>query len=640
MENEDNEELYGILMKRIELQDGIYLLNPIRIVKGKTICYDENGEEVSEKDADLRLFVDDLGNNYSLLRDTVGDPEEMEVIGAAADINKIKENYPDDDPLDVISDMFNNICNEVQLAIYVESADQVINFPLNLVEVQGLLEATNPSKDKKFIMPDKETIMQPLFNTHITTEENMLDIPDPDELEPDESAQIDSAIGIEINSFKKLLEINNYEELHKSLLVFFEAYKKYREALLPEENIEEGSNTLAEELEVKQLATIAPKEDKAKTVEKPQEEKINIHQMKEYFDKRIIGQEAAKRDVILSVMMNRVNEDSKNKSTCLLIGPTGSGKTLIAETVGEYFDIPVQTIDTTQLTIPGYIGADIDDFLVDLLEKANGDLNKAEHGVVILDELDKKGSDSNGDISGKGVLNTLLPFIQGTTYNIKYHLKIVPFNTSNLTIFGTGAFTDVAQNKNKDIINKCYSNTSIGFNSNVIKSDNTQDIKYPKITGDDLVKYGKMPVELIGRFTTITQLSGHTKESLRTILTNSDISPLLSLEKKLDKLGIDLTYTDGYLDAVAEKALEKKSGARSLKKVIEETTNPSIWTATYNDSYYRIILNKDTVKDPLNSILVGLDDVEYSVREVLNQSESKKEEKQMVRTLTKEENSL
>lgn len=354
------------------------------------------------------------------------------------------------------------------------------------------------------------------------------------------------------------------------------------------------------------------------TFEQPVEQELplfDVKAIKKYFDKTIIGQEQAKKIIISSIIMNKLgNSDSKN--TCLLVGPTGSGKTLIARTVSKYFNVPMVIVDTTQLTVPGYVGASNDDFIVQLIMKANGDIKKAEEGILVFDEIDKKGTEKNDDISGKGVLNTLLPLFQGTTYKVKYNGKEIVFDTSKLTIFATGAFTDVANQKN--MINNPYHDTKIGFGN--ISKRTEEDIVYPKIEIDDLVKYGNMPIELIGRFSNIIQLTGHTKESLKTILTDSSESPLLAEKEKLEKLKIQLTWTEDYLDEIACYALNLKTGARSLKKCVEESIQEVRWEALQNpQNYSGILMTKESVTDCLNCYLIDKDHQKHLLKESLNQ---------------------
>lgn len=346
---------------------------------------------------------------------------------------------------------------------------------------------------------------------------------------------------------------------------------------------------------------------------------IDAKAMKRFFDKRIAGQEQAKRDVISAIVMNSLSEDSNDRVSCFLVGPPGSGKTLIAQTASEFLDIPFEIVDTTQLTSPGYVGGDIEDALARLLIKADGDLKKAESGIVVFDELDKKGSEKKSDIAGKAVLNTLLSFIQGTNYSVKSGREKVTFNTSKLTIFATGACADVAKAKlHKEGLNP-YRKTRIGFASE-LDSVPEEDFEYPKLEREDFVKYGGMTDEIIGRITTICQLSGHTKESLKFILTEIENSALVLLKNKLSKIGVKLTWTEEYLDAVVSRALKLKTGARSLKSTVEESVAAARWEALLNPSKYsEIILTGECVENPASSILVDNMGNKFFVSELSNE---------------------
>lgn len=415
-----------------------------------------------------------------------------------------------------------------------------------------------------------------------------------------------------VDTYDELLKEDDLENIRKGILKIKENSRKNLEQIAKtydKKKMEDDYAALFEQIE-----------------EKPSPEKIiDVKQMKNYFDQVIIGQEEAKKDVIAAIVMNKLSDDSRNKNSCLLVGPTGSGKTLIAETVSKYFDMPMEIVDTTQLTMPGYVGANIEDFLVRLLNKAGGVIAKAEEGIIVFDEIDKKGSKDNGDVSGKGVLNTLLPFLQGTTYNLNYNGKTVPFNTSKLTIFATGAFTDVAKAKKENCSMNGYGNSKIGYNSNITSKGTEEDIVYEKLEIEDFVKYGNMPIELIGRFSTIAQLSGHTKESLKTILTDSLISPLISEQTKLVKANIYLSWDDNYLDAVAEEALKLKTGARSLKTIVERTIKVVRWEALLNlGQYCEIRLNAKTVIDNYNCELVDIEGNVIELQDILSPEEELK----------------
>lgn len=421
-----------------------------------------------------------------------------------------------------------------------------------------------------------------------------------------------------IDIYEDLMKIDDIDLIKEKISDIKDSQRKHIESM-DNNYIRDYYRYKKREEELNEVFGIKDDSTEKQANNKDKKVKFSPKEMKEFFDKRIIGQEEAKIDVISAVFMNSLIDDPINKNSCLLIGPTGSGKTLIAESVSEFLDLPFVSIDTTQLTQPGYVGADIEDFLARLISSANGDLEKAQKGIVLLDEIDKKGTESNSDVSGRGVLNTLLPFLGGTTYTVttesSYGKKKVQFDTSRLTIFATGAFTEVAKQKNNG--SDLYGNNSIGFTSN-IKEETDEDIKYHKFTREDLKKYGNMPDELLGRFSTITQLNGHTKESLIRILLDSNISNLKKEKEKLETINIELSWTDDYLDKVASHALKLKTGARSLKSAIEESIKKARWEAINNmDEISGIVLNGESVSDASQAVLVYKDGCTNTVEEVI-----------------------
>ena len=335
---------------------------------------------------------------------------------------------------------------------------------------------------------------------------------------------------------------------------------------------------------------------------------FSLKEIKEYCNKRIIGQEKAKEAVISAIYMNRLKGNHLNKTTCLLVGPTGSGKTLIAETVAECLNIPSVSIDTTQLTIAGYKGADIENYLSTLIEKANGDVEKAEHGIVIFDEFDKKGSSKNDDPSGKGVLNSLLPFIQGTMYKVEYNKKNIDFNTHNLTVLIAGSCADA--------IDAIYEkeNKVLGFKDSSKKEGKEQ--KHCVLTKEDIEKYCNIPKEFMGRIKSFVQLEPHTKESMKQILLFSDISPLLSECEKLKQVDVSLCWNDEYIEKVVEKALKDEHGVRALSEIIENSIVSARWETLYDDSIFNgIVLNEKSVDNSEDAILVYKDGNYITVKE-------------------------
>lgn len=330
--------------------------------------------------------------------------------------------------------------------------------------------------------------------------------------------------------------------------------------------------------------------------------KFNAKEMKRYLDEVVIGQEAAKKKMISTVIRNALTDDYLTKNTCLLIGPTGSGKTLLARTIGEYLEKPVVFIDSTQLTMQGYKGHDLEEFLVKLLDSASGNQEKAENGIVVFDEIDKKATNGGLELDGfaKGVMDMLLSFIEGTTYNLSYRQRNISFNTAKLTVFATGSFEEMVK-KMKSEQAKGYAGSKIGFHaSNFIENE----IYYPNIQLDDLRKYGNVPPELIGRISSIVQLDAMTKESLKEIMTSSRGSILLSEKRIFEKLGVDLCWTNGYLEKIAECAIGTRTGARSLKREIEKSVEEARIEANVcyfeGREYAAVLLHEGTVIDPLD----------------------------------------
>lgn len=645
------EKSYAILMDRSPIYDGIYLYRPQYIISGYPTTI-----ELAE-DMVQNVFVDDMANQFCYSDDptTLCDDDSLSVMYPITE-SELKKIYPEMSLEDAKASYLDDSFNSVYIGVC-ELDDEMLNENINILKLQfeqidEALEQLNYANvdeedysDKILIGLDKLKELIAIKDLEKLKSELNLILSSYEEINNMFETEFtmnsnDRNYYVTLFAAVKdhMMSINNLEEMYDSIEkiqnIYLELSVKLDERKANGENVYEAQNLIydlsecydkllelddindikegvskifgKEEARINQI--VEKFEIVTETIEESnetevEEKRLDVREMKKFFDRKIIGQDEAKKDVISALFMNEISTDSRDRNNVLLVGPTGSGKTLIAEATSEFMDKPIEIIDTTQLTIPGYVGSNIEDFLERLLAKTKGNLEQAENGVVVFDEIDKKGSESNGDVSGKGVLNTLLPFIQGTTYDVKYNGRTMHFNTSNLTIFATGAFTDVATKSGS----KLYGSGTIGFESNTKKEDK-QDIEYKKLEIEDFVKYGNMPIELIGRFTTITQLTGHTKESLRKILTDSDISALVAERKKLEKLNINLGWTDGYIDAVCENALKLKTGARSLKSTVEKSVKEARWEVINNlDVYNGILLNENTVNDNLDCLLVDKD---------------------------------
>ena len=412
--------------------------------------------------------------------------------------------------------------------------------------------------------------------------------------------------------YKKLVEENKgVDTIHKKI-------KKLKK--------QEMDNVKAVQKNYQAVLRNSPVKKEEKNTVNKESSIINVAEAKEYLDERIIGQENAKQRIISAVWNKQIANEIQVDlpSYCLLVGPTGSGKTLLAKTIAEYLEITSIIFDTTQLTTTGYVGDSITDSLTRLLSEANHDVKKAEQGIIIFDEIDKKGSDSNKDIAGKGALNALLPYLDGRTYYLQVNEKQIPFKTDKLIIMATGSFAEAIQMKQ----HKNYSSTSVGFTTET--ENNTPSVE---LTSEDLIEYGGIPKELVARIPVIVMLEAHTKDSLKEILCRKNISPLYKNKEALHYANVFFEWTDDYVEKVASKALELGYGARSLNNIVENTIMKAKWEVLSNmHDYSGFMVTSDTVDDPENAFLYGYKGDDYQLKTIL---EEKKEKAKQYKITTK-----
>ena len=332
--------------------------------------------------------------------------------------------------------------------------------------------------------------------------------------------------------------------------------------------------------------------------------------IKKYLDEHVIGQEQAK--VVLSVAISnhykRITHPPKDleiqKGNVLIIGPTGSGKTLLAKTVAKYLQVPFAVADATSLTEAGYVGDDVESMINMLVNAAGGDIKKAERGIIFIDEIDKiarKGESTSitRDVSGEGVQQALLKLVEGTVCRVssgggRKHPgnDMTEIDTKNILFIAGGAFVGL-----KDIIGNRLSGTSIGFNASIKDTKLEGDLS--KVMPDDLTKFGMIP-EFIGRFTTSVSIDNLNKEQLVEVLTGvkNNYTAQYKYLFKLDD--IDLEFTDDALEQIAENTVELKTGARGLHTEIERVLMPHMYHVRRykeNDTK-KLNINREQVLNP------------------------------------------
>ena len=370
-------------------------------------------------------------------------------------------------------------------------------------------------------------------------------------------------------------------------------------------------------LNLSDLENMAPPKTQKikKKKEKPKEfQKLDIknipapHKIKGKLDEYVVGQEYAKKAMAVAVYNHykRVATDSVDdieieKSNMLMIGPTGSGKTYLVKTLAKLLDVPLAIADATSLTEAGYIGDDIESVVSKLLAAADNDVEKAEQGIIFIDEIDKiakKKNTNQRDVSGESVQQGMLKLLEGANVEVPVGANsknaMVPLatvNTRNILFICGGAFPGL-EDIIKERLNK---QASIGFRADLKdKYDNDPDI-LEKVTLEDIRNFGMIP-EFIGRLPIVFTLRGLTKEMLVKILKEPKNAILKQYQKLLALDEVQLVFEDGALEAIAEKALEKKTGARALRAIIEDFMLDIMYEIPKDDSIGKVTITRDYIE--------------------------------------------